>query len=205
MIASVIAGGSRAGSVLVVLEVLFVISLAAIRRMVSVRSVGLALLGATGVFTVVMGWDVLWQRFKDQDPFAGRREMNLSSLAMIRDQPLTGFGLGNWSTAYPGYAVYDDGTRVNQAHNDWAQWGVEGGTPVLLAMGLVALLLIPPAIRSLWGIGLISVLVHCSVDYPMQQRPALAACFFLLAGVVWTYSAHRSAHEIEAKTDEAQE
>lgn len=38
-----------------------------------------------------------------------------------------GFGLGNWPRAYPRYAVFDDGNYVNQAHNDWAQWAVEGG------------------------------------------------------------------------------
>ena len=63
-----------------------------------------------------------------------RADLLRSSVAMARERPLTGFGLGAWPSAYPGYALYDDGTFVNQAHNDWAQWTVEGGLPLLLAM-----------------------------------------------------------------------
>jgi hypothetical protein len=33
-------------------------------------------------------------------------------------------------------------------------------------------------------VGILTVFLHCLVDYPMQQRPALAAFFFGLAGVV---------------------
>ena len=40
---------------------------------------------------------------------AQRRELVQSSLAMIHDRPATGFGLGAWAIAYPGYALYDDG------------------------------------------------------------------------------------------------
>jgi hypothetical protein len=49
--------------------------------------------------------------------------------AMIHDRLWAGLGLGTWSAAYPAYASYDDGTFVNQAHNDWLQWGAEGGLP----------------------------------------------------------------------------
>jgi len=36
----------------------------------------------------------------------------------------------------------------------------------------------------LWGIGMLAVFVHCLMDYPMQQRPALAAFFFAMMGCV---------------------
>jgi hypothetical protein len=48
----------------------------------------------------------------------------------------------------------------------------------------LAALLVRPALRSLWGIGVLAVLLHCLVDYPLQQRPALAALFFAVAGAV---------------------
>lgn len=96
-----------------------------------------------------------------------------------------GFGLGTWSTAYPGYAHYDDGTFVNQAHNDWVQWAAEGGVPFVLIMLAIVGLSVRPALRSLWGVGMLAVFVHCLVDYPVQQRPALAAFFFALLGVVF--------------------
>jgi O-antigen ligase len=103
---------------------------------------------------------------------------------MVHDRPLTGFGLGAWSSAYPAYARYDDGTFVNQAHNDWAQWAAEGGVPFFLLMLIVVVALARPAWRSLWGLGLMAVFLHALVDYPFEQRPALAAYFFALAGVL---------------------
>jgi hypothetical protein len=51
----------------------------------------------------------------------------------------------------------------------------------------------PPAVRTLWGIGIIAVFLHCAVDYPMQQRPALAAFFFALAGAIAANHSYRSA------------
>jgi hypothetical protein len=39
-------------------------------------------------------------------------------------------------------------------------------------------------VASVWGIGLVSVWVHCLVDYPLQQRPAIGAWFFVLLGVL---------------------
>jgi O-antigen ligase len=187
MVASVVAGGSRAGSVLVLLEVLTIPLLALARRASSARTVGLAL-GQFALLAIiatgVVGWEFLWQRFQQADPYVARREMLLSSVEMIKERPWTGFGLGTWPTAYPKYALYDDGTFVNQAHNDWAQWAVEGGLPLLAAMLVFGAMLVRPAVRSLWGIGVISVLIHCLVDYPMQQRPALAGWFFAMAGVL---------------------
>ena len=98
-------------------------------------------------------------------------------------RPITGWGLGAWSEVYPGFASYDDGSFVNQAHNDWAQWAVEGGSLVFLLILFVALRVARPAWHSVWGIGILAVLVHCAVDYPMQQRPALATFFFVMLGM----------------------
>jgi hypothetical protein len=46
----------------------------------------------------------------------------------------------------------------------------------------VAFLLARSAMRSIWGLGVIVVLVHALADYPFQQRPVLAALFFAVAG-----------------------
>ncbi|HLW75650.1 MAG TPA: O-antigen ligase family protein, partial [Bryobacteraceae bacterium] len=116
--------------------------------------------------------------------YAVRSELVRSSMEMIRDRPLMGFGLGTWAAAYPQYAHFDDGNFVNQAHNDWAQWAVEGGLPLLALMLAVVALRARAAVRSLWGIGMLAVFVHCLVDYPMQQRPALAAFFFAMLGAI---------------------
>ena len=185
MVASVVAGASRAGSVLVLVEVAAVVALAWMQGMIPARAAGLAL-GQFALLAVVatsvVGWQYLWERFQQADPYAVRREMLESSLAMVRDRPWTGFGLGTWAAAYPKYALYDDGSFANQAHNDWAQWAVEGGIPLLAAMLALAGTLVAKAWRTVWGLGLVAVLVHALVDYPMQQRPALAGWFFAIAG-----------------------
>ena len=187
MVASVVASASRTGTLLVLLEVLVIPLLACWRGLIPGRTAALALgsgVMLSAVFITVVGWGVVWHRFQDADPYALRREMLRSSVQMVQQRPAMGFGLGTWATAYPAFALYDDGTFANQAHNDWAQWGVEGGLPLLAVMALFALLLARMAWTSLWGIGLVSLLLHSLVDYPMQQRPALAGWFFAMAGAL---------------------
>ena len=181
MYASVIASASRAGFALVSLEIA-VIALVALRRRLASKAL-LVTVGLAAVFTVVVGWDVLAARLRQPDPYADRREMLTSTLAMIGERPFGGLGLGTWSTAYPAYALYDDGLIANQAHNDWAQWAAEGGLPFAALLVAFVAALARPAIRSLWGIGLLSVALHALVDYPFQ-KPALAALFFALAAAL---------------------
>jgi O-antigen ligase len=72
---------------------------------------------------------------------------------------------------------------VNQAHSDWLQWTAEGGLPVGLAMLALAVWACKPAIRSIWGIGVLAVLVHALFDYPFS-RPATGAWPVLLLAMV---------------------
>lgn len=189
--ASVVAGGSRAGTILCLAEVL-VIPLIALKHglgqgILSRRAAGRVLLASVSTLAVlgaVAGWDVIWKRLQEPNPYAVRKDFLLSSLEMVRDRPLTGFGLGTWSEVYPGFARFDDGLFANQAHNDWVQWAAEGGIPFFLLMAGVVAGAVRPAFRSLWGLGMLAVFVHCLIDYPMQQRPALAAFFFALLGIV---------------------
>jgi O-antigen ligase len=187
MFAAVAAAGSRAGAILCLAELIILPAVGAWRGWISGRAlariVALAMVSA-GVLVMVTGWETVWRRLQEPNPYAVRANMLQSSIAMARDRPLTGFGLGAWPSAYPGYARYDDGTFVNQAHNDWAQWAVEGGVPLLIAMLAVAGMLLRPAVESLWGLGLMAVFVHAWVDYPFEQRPALAAYLFAMAGAL---------------------
>jgi O-antigen ligase len=187
LFASVIAAGSRAGSILCLAELILLPLVAFTRGWISSRSlarVALLSAAAAAALVAVVGWETIWRRFEEPNPYSLRAELTRSTVNMIRDRPLFGFGLGTWSAAYPAYARFDDGTFVNQAHNDWAQWAAEGGLPFFVMMLAMAGLLVRPAIRSLWGLGLMAVFVHAFVDYPFQQRPALAAFFFALAGVL---------------------
>ena len=184
---SVVTGGSRTGSILCLAEILVIPMVAFGRGMIGGRVLARAVLGSLAaviVLTGVVGWQFLWTRLQEPNPYSLRKDLVLSSVEMVRDRPLKGFGLGTWPEAYPGYARFDDGRFVNQAHNDWIQWAAEGGLPFLGLMLAIAAWSVLPAVRSLWGIGILSVWFHALVDYPMQQRPALAAFFFALLGTL---------------------
>jgi len=187
MFACVVAAGSRAGSILCLAELLILPVVASLRGLISARAlvrIGALAIASGAVLVMVTGWETVWQRFQEPNPYSLRADLLRSSIAMTRDRPLEGFGLGAWPSAYPAYARYDDGTFVNQAHNDWAQWASEGGVIFLLLMLAVLGMLLRPALASLWGLGLIAVFIHAWVDYPFEQRPALAAFFFAMAGAL---------------------
>lgn len=189
MFACAAAAGSRAGSILCLAELIALPAIAAMRGMIRGRELariaGLAVVSAAAL-VMVTGWETVWKHLQEPNPYGLRADLLRSSAAMAGERPLTGFGLGAWPSAYPGYARYDDGTFVNEAHNDWAQWTVEGGAPLLIAMLAIVAMLLRPAVQSLWGLGLIAVFIHCWVDYPFEQRPALAAFFFAMIGVVYS-------------------
>lgn len=177
MYASVIASASRAGTVLATAEIFAVVALAWARGRLQGRKIGGVLLRMAvlfGVFVSVVGWESVWIRFWQPDPMQVRRELNISSLNMIKEHPWFGTGMGTWPTVYPRYAVIDIGAFANQAHNDWLQWTVEGGVVFGLVMASLLCWSLPRAVRTVWGIGLLSVFLHATVDYPFF-RPTLAA------------------------------
>jgi O-antigen ligase len=186
LIASVVAAASRAGTILVVAEVATILFLAYLRKLITPRTAALTLASlavSAIVFSLIVGPTQVLERLRNRDPFLDRREMNLSSLDMFRARPFTGFGLGAWPTVYPQYAYYDDGLVANQAHNDWAQWAVEGGLPFVLLTLAIAIWSFRPAVQSLWGVGILAITIHSAVDYPMQ-KPALAAFYFFMLGLL---------------------
>jgi O-antigen ligase len=177
MYASVVAGASRAGFVLVTIELVLLAALLGF----SGRGV-LAVAGLMTVFVLVVGWETLYQRLQIPDPYAGRREVAQATVQMVRANPWKGYGLGTWTYAYPAHAQKDFGVFVNAAHNDWLQWTADGGVPMLIAMlaffgGMVAL--VP---RAPWALGVPLVFLHSLIDFPMQGR-FLPATLFLVAGV----------------------
>jgi O-antigen ligase len=186
MFASVIAGASRAGALLATAEVGAVLAAGWVKGRFSQERIGNVIAGfwvIAVIFTSVVGWVVLWNRFQDPDPFRGRREILSSTIAMVKARPCFGFGLGNFQTAYPAYALVDFGPVVNHAHNDWAQWAAEGGIPfALLPLG-IAVWSVPKAFKTVWGIGVVAVFLHCLVDFPLQD-PVIALWLFTLLGAI---------------------
>lgn len=181
-IASVVASGSRAGTALVVAELIGIVVIAYLRN----RSRALLYGGAVAValsalFIYAAGFGEVLSKLQKSDQLTVRRDLNKSSLAMIRERPLTGWGLDTYVPVYPMFARYDDGTWVNRAHNDWLQWAAEGGIFFAGLMLAIFLWSIRPALRSGWGIGVIAICLHAVVDYPFARLGVCGWYFALIA------------------------
>lgn len=192
--ASVIASSSKAGTILSIVGIVVVILLVCGRGLAAGRQAGLVLGRIALVlvlFTLIVGWQAVWNRIMKPDPMAFRRELDISSLSMIADHPWTGTGLGTWPTAYPQYAVLDVGLYANQAHCDWLQWTAEGGIPFGLSFVLLFAWSLRLGLRTIWGLGIVSVFLHACVDYPFS-RPALGSLFVSMLALLAASEVHRA-------------
>jgi O-antigen ligase len=195
ILAATITASSRAGVALVCgeLGVFLVLLLFARRRetraIVSIFA-GLALVLA--VASAIAGMDKIKARFEDKEPEAIRRELLYSTLHLIAERPAAGFGIGTWRAVFPSVATFDSALLSNEAHNDWAQWTSEGGIPFLALMLALVLWVAKPAAQSIWGLGVLSVMVHSFVDYPTRE-PALLLLWFALAGALARFEGRDSA------------
>jgi O-antigen ligase len=192
MLAAGLASGSRAGAVLLLAEAGLVMGLTSRRRAIA-KFAMLATLLAT-----VAGAGTLFGRFAEEDPFRYRREMAASSVHMIRDHPLQGSGLGTYASVYPAYATFDLGATVEHAHNYWLEWAAEGGIPLALVWLVLALAVSVPAVRSIWGIGILAVFLHALVDYPFA-RFGLTAWNFALLGALSVRGVSPVSHSVSGR------
>jgi endonuclease/exonuclease/phosphatase family metal-dependent hydrolase len=181
-IAAVVASGSRAGTALVFAELIAVVLLAYFRNRSRSLLYGVAVaVGCSALLVYAAGYEEVVSKLRSSDQLAIRRDLNKSSIAMIRERPLTGWGLGTYVPVYPMFARYDDGTWVNRAHNDWLQWAAEGGIFFAVLMLVIFIWSIPLALRSGWGLGVIAICLHALVDYPFARFGVCAWYFALTA------------------------
>jgi hypothetical protein len=186
LLAALVVSASRAGLLIGFVEVLCVLLLLHLQRGNAgrrIRIAALTLAFATGVLTLIVGFETASARFSSEPLTAGRIQFAVSTLHMISAHPWIGWGLGCWPAVYPAFATFDPGVIVNQAHSDWLQWIAEGGLPVGFAMVCLAIWGIRPAIRSIWGIGVLAVLIHALFDYPFS-RPGVGAWPILILSMV---------------------
>jgi hypothetical protein len=186
MFAAVIAAVSRAGVALLAGELIVILLLAWRRGLmpaVGLRKTVMHMAALSVVLAAVVGWQVTLEKFREPEPYRARRELLLSSLAMVADHPWAGFGLGTWPVVYPAYARFDNGLVANHAHDDWAEWAAEGGLPFLALVAMIAIWSVRPAADSLWGLGIPAVFAHSLVDYPLRE-PALAVLLFAMLGAL---------------------
>jgi O-antigen ligase len=201
LFAAVVVSASRGGLMIACTEVLAVLTLSHLQKPKAGQRIGalaLALVGATSVLTSIVGFETVSERFHAEALTVGRLQFVISTLHMIAVHPWTGWGLGCWPAVYPAFATFDPGAIVNQAHCDWLQWNAEGGLPVGVAMLSLAVWAVRPAMRSIWGIGVIAVLVHAAFDYPFS-RPAIGAWPVLILSMTAATQLHRSARKGSTK------
>lgn len=194
LMGSVIVSASRSGVIICGVELLLVLLLMWSRssQQPGMRRHLLQAVAVVGVVVIVMGWQAAASRFKLDDPFTIRRELAQSTVQMIKERPLTGFGLGTWPNAYPRFAVIDIGLVANRAHSDWLEWAAEGGLVFVALFGALALWSVRPAFETVWGLGILGVFAEAAIDYPFS-RPALASWALLLVAMMVGRQSARSA------------
>jgi O-antigen ligase len=174
---------ARAGTGLVACEAIVWVAILYFRRRVSRRALGLLAAGlavAVVAALAVGGYEALLERLRNGIHEETRLLIDQSSLTMLRDRPWSGYGLGSWTTVYPAYAFYDQGLFVNAAHNDWLEWTCDGGLPLILVIGLLAVTSIPAGLRSIWALGICSLFLHALVDFPFRLFPLAVLAFALM-------------------------
>ncbi len=96
----------------------------------------------------------------------------LAAARMWADHPWLGVGIGNYATAYPGYALPRWQDPLGHAHNVYLNFGAETGLVGLMAFAALWLALVAQAVHSLGsrslftvalGAGVLGALVHASV------------------------------------------
>jgi len=118
------------------------------------------------------------------------------TVAMIRENWLTGVGLGAFETAYPIYSKSNGSVIISQAHNDYLQivadCGVIGGAiavwfVVVLFRNLILAMQHQDEVKAVMALGcgggLVAMLVHSLFDFNLQI-PSNALLFLTLAGAV---------------------
>jgi len=128
------------------------------------------------------------------DPLEDRRwTIAATTVDAIKSYGWTGSGLGTFLTVYPSQEPVEQRNEyyVNRAHNDWLEWLLEGGLPllivILVGLGLLvrlsASMLAGTSRRAPWRwaslLGILMLLLHSVIDYPMRTT-ALASLMALL-------------------------
>jgi hypothetical protein len=152
------------------------------------------------MFLLWLGGKRLVERFvsfkTDNASYHTRIQIARDSVAMVKERPLMGWGLGTFTTVYPGYRTFYADVFINAAHNDYVQVLTETGALGFVAvLGFLALVY-ARAFRKLRGpglnltqaatlaalLGVTGILVHSFVDFNLQI-PANAAMFYVVAAI----------------------
>lgn len=184
LFAAVVVSASRGGVAVLTAELVVVLAIGARRRWIPARRVWLLSLQLPVLFAVLValfGFQSIWAHFHETSSGGIRKKLVISTLEMIAQRPLQGYGLGAWRTAYPRYARFDNARYANEAHNDWLQWASEGGVPFALVLAGLAAWSMRTAWRRPWALGPAAIFVHSLIDYPTRD-PAVMGLMFVMLG-----------------------
>ncbi len=172
------ASGSRAALGLIPVELIVLWWLIGRRRLPAAR-LGLGLAAVVALAGVMAGED-LARKLRDPEPLLYRDQIWRSAWTLWKERPAAGSGLGTFEKAYPAAATFDTGETVDHAHNDWLEWGSEGGVPLVTLM-LAAWIAAVRWTRAVpWLAGVPVAGVHALVDYPFARFPLLLWVILLI-------------------------
>ncbi|OJY88579.1 MAG: hypothetical protein BGP25_02675 [Lysobacterales bacterium 63-13] len=195
--------GSRAGVIVAMLMLVAVLPASGLLSMRSLREsrwLQVGALLAVLVFAIGLRASLAWMT-SDAGDLANegsRFRISVETLGIGSEHAPLGSGIGTFVAAFQQGASEDFlmNAYVNNAHNEYAQWWLEGGVlgviVMLLALAVLAralfgLLRMRPGstarvcgIAAMMGIGVI--VLHSTVDYPLRTQ-ALMAVFSVLCGI----------------------
>ncbi|MCX6610500.1 MAG: O-antigen ligase family protein [Acidobacteria bacterium] len=180
MLVAALAGGSRTGAILLLLEAtaLWVAVAGKEKAWMAIPAIAIA----ASIFLLVSGGERI------QNPLAGdhRLEIWQSGVEMVAARPLKGWGIGEFARGYPAFAHFDNGEFVNAAHSDWIEWAVELGILPLTAFLGFFFWWMRKTIQSYPSWGILIGALHAAVDYPFHL-PGLLLFAAALAGSIAVY------------------
>ncbi len=141
--------------------------------------------------------------------FAGRLKVWRNTLYMVKDHPLLGVGVGNFSVHFPlydgrndGEPMFNDRIQLESAHNDYMNLWAENGTIGLLLALWLAGTVIYVLIRT-WlggedrvatmglGLALLGMAINAGVSSPMEKAVPLLVFAVLLSALAHRFAAIR--------------
>ncbi|MFQ5718249.1 MAG: O-antigen ligase family protein [Acidobacteriota bacterium] len=181
---------SRGGLLAFLMAVSVYLGLAPWRRGRWARSAlaGLLLVAMAVGVAARVGGDDLWEHYttlsnpSGEPSFEFRLETSRRTLAMARDFPVTGVGLGVFQEVYPAYAPGNRVRRTGAAHDDYAQLlaetGAVGGLLALVAIVIFLLRFLVPALARTGSprrhlthgiaVGCLALAIHSAFDFNLQ-------------------------------------
>lgn len=129
---------------------------------------------------------------------AGRVEVSINTLNLLKDYPLVGTGGGTFHLAYARYRGDGIAQYYDHAHQDYLEITADTGVIGIGLLGAVVLLSFWAALQALYRrrdplmrgmafasiMGIIALLIHSTVDFNLQI-PANAATFMVILALGW--------------------